>query len=219
MKPILCFDVDNTLIRSDKAHIKAFNMAFKKANLPKVKNEKIAKLLTGILGKEIIKKLFPKLKKEQIKRITLDHNKFVIKKTHKYATPIRGTVVALKKLKKEYKIVLITNCTRREILTLLKSAGITSSMYDIVIGKDEVKHAKPSPEAIFKAEKLAHHKALFMIGDSILDVKAGKKAKVKTIAVLTGHNTWKELKREKPTIVVKSVSHVPKAIELILKKR
>ncbi|MEK6826684.1 MAG: HAD hydrolase-like protein, partial [Nanoarchaeota archaeon] len=53
--------------------------------------------------------------------------------------------------------------------------------------------SKPWPDEIMKAEKLMRHKARFMVGDSIYDVMAGKKAGVKTIAILSGRYSRKQL--------------------------
>ena len=43
---LVCFDMDNTLVKSDKIHIIAFNKAFQKNNLPKA-NPKNLKNLFG----------------------------------------------------------------------------------------------------------------------------------------------------------------------------
>ena len=81
--------------------------------------------------------------------------------------------------------------------------------FDILVGSDDVAHQKPMPDEIFKAEKLAHEKASFMVGDTIYDIRAGKKANVKTVAVLTGIHNLSLLWQEKPTMVVKSVKDLP----------
>ena len=82
-------------------------------------------------------------------------------------------------------------------------------MFKILIGNDNVKHSKPYPDEILKAEKLEHHKPYFMVGDSIYDIIAGRKAKVKTIAVLTGHYSKNKLKKHHPDFILKSVNNLP----------
>ena len=215
IKPLVCFDMDNTILKSDKVHIKAFNIAFQKNNLQKVPTNILAKELYGTLAKEIVKKIYPELSQSTIRKIVDDHDNIVARETYIYAKKINGVIKALKKIKKNYTIALISNCKTKEIKPILKGAKIDHKIFSKLIGQDKVKHSKPYPDMIFKAEKLTHHKAAFVVGDSIYDVKAGKKAKIKTIAVTTGHNTKKELSNA--DAVVKDISKVPKAIESILK--
>jgi len=210
-KKLICLDLDNTIIRSDKAHIIAYNKAFKKNGLPKVK-EALLKKKFGRVGKIILKELFPALKDREINKLIKDHNYFLIKETKKYATIIPGAKAALKKLKKKYRIALVTNCSTITLTALLKGAGIDKKIFDIIIGYDKVLHPKPCPDEIIKAEKLLHLRATYMVGDTIYDILAGKKAKVKVIAVLTGNHTKAMLKKKKPYKIIKSIKDLPKIV-------
>lgn len=203
--------MDNTLLDADRVHVLAFNKAFKKNGLRKVKAKKLKKLF-GMIGEELVKKLFPKLKKQEIKKIVDDHNDMLLKETKKYIKPFRGVKRTLRRLKKRYKLALISNCTRREILTLLKTAKVDEKLFSAILGNDQVKKPKPAPDPIFKVEKLLHLNADYMVGDTIYDIIAGKKAKVVTIAVLTGDHTLEELARYKPNYIIKSVNQLPKIL-------
>jgi len=216
MKPLICFDLDNTLIRSDKAHIEAFVMAFEKYGF-KAKKEKIAPLLFGPPSEFIIKKLFPNMPPETVKLLVKEHDDLVIKKTAGLAIPIKDSPKVIKQLRKNFEIAILSNCKYSELKALLKKTGIRD--YNIAIGKDQVKHSKPYPDELFKAEKLLKHKAVFMIGDSIYDVMAGKRAGVQVISVLTGHNTKEQLKKVGTDHVVKDISVVPALLNKILIKR
>lgn len=210
-KKLICFDMDNTLIDADKLHVTAFNKAFKKNNL-KAPNPKKLKKLFGKLGILIVKDLFPKLRHKEILKVLEDHDNFVYKETKKYAKPFKGVKKTLKKLKEEYKLGVISNCKHKEILEILKAAGLEKKLFDVIIGNDDVKHGKPWPDEILKAEKLTHVRAAFMVGDTIYDIMAGKKAKVKTIAVLTGNHSRKMLKKYKPDYTLKGIHEIPKVI-------
>jgi HAD superfamily hydrolase (TIGR01549 family) len=216
MKPeknkLICFDMDHTLIKANKMHIIAFNKAFQKNNLPRVKN-KVLKKLFGIVGERIVKELFPNITKQQLKKVMRDHDNFVIKETKKYAKPFFGVKKTLKKLKKSYKLALVSNCKHKEMLAILKAAKIDRKLFSVIIGNDDVKHGKPCPDEILKAEKLTHLNAAWMIGDSIYDIIAGKKAKAKTIAVTTGNHSREELKKYKPDYIIHSLRKLPKIIK------
>ena len=213
MKPLICFDLDETLIHSDKVHIIAFNKAFKKNKLKTFHYKVIESELNGKTADKILNDLYPNLEEEKRKQILKDRTNFVIKGTYKYARQIGNSSKILKELKKDYTIGLLSKCQHKEIYILLKGAKIDKKLFNIIIGKDDVKKSKPSPDEIFKAEHLLNIKASYMVGDSIYDIQAGKKAKVKTIVVLTGNNNIKNLKKQKPYKIIKSIKYIKEAME------
>jgi HAD superfamily hydrolase (TIGR01549 family) len=217
MKQLICFDLDNTLIKSDRAHVEAFVLAFNNHGL-KVERRRIFPLLCGLPSSVIVNKLFPRLSDVKIKRIVKEHDYLVANQTYKLVRLMRGSLKVLKILKKDYEIAVLSNCNHTEIKPLMKGAGISNDMYDLIVGKDQVRRSKPYPDELFKAEKLLKHKAVCMIGDSIFDVMAGKMAGVKTISVLTGHNTRNELKEKGADVIVKDITKVPSALNKILIK-
>jgi len=212
-KKIICADMDRTLVKSDYLHAKAFNLAFEKNNLKTFPYKKLYSEFSGKAVEEIIDSLFPKILKQLKQKLKRDHKYFVTAKTSKYAKAYKGVKKALKKLKKNYDIIVISNCSHKEILQILKGAGIERSMFRKAIGEDEVKNPKPNPEAIYKARKLMHHKPFVMIGDSTVDIIAGKRAGIPVIAVLTGRHKRKELEKYKPKYIVRSFAKVPKALK------
>ena len=177
MKDLICFDLDNTLIKSDGAHINAFVKAFSEIGL-KVNKKKLAVLLYGLSSESIIKKLFPNLKNSQVTKLRKRHDELVTNETGKMIKPIKRSQYILKKLKKKYEVAIVSNCRIIELKSLLETAGITRESYNFAIGKDEVKRPKPYPDELFKAEKLSKHRAICMVGDSIFDVMAADRKSV-----------------------------------------
>lgn len=212
IKPLLCFDMDGTLISSNKAHVEAFNMAFIKNKLKPLEKRILEKYLLGETTEVIVKKLYKNLPKEVIKKIHDDKRKFIIEKTYRFARQIKNSAKILKNLKKYFRIAIASNCTHKEIIKLLSGAKIKKDCYNLIIGKDEVKYAKPYPDEIFKAEKLMKEEADFMIGDSLQDVKAAKRAKVKVIVVLTGNTTKTKLIKSKPDYIINDISYLKKIL-------
>ena len=92
-KGIICFDVDGTLIKTNKAHIDAFNKAFEKNNLPTVGSAKLISLL-GHTAIDIIHALFPDVSLRKVEAIAEDHSTF-LKTTIEFAQPIPGVNDAL----------------------------------------------------------------------------------------------------------------------------
>jgi phosphoglycolate phosphatase len=48
-----------------------------------------------------------------------------------------------------------------------------------------------------------------IVGDSIVDIQAGKSAGAKTIAVLSGLFNREELKKQKPNLIIKDINSLP----------
>ncbi len=208
---LICFDMDNTLVDADKAHLLAYNKAFKKNNLSMVADKEL-KIRFGKLGKLIVHELFPRLSWKKINKIMEDHHKIIINGA-KYMKSFPGVKPVLNKLHENYKFAVISNGRHSEIEAILKAAGFDPGLFDLLVGSDEVKNAKPYPDEIFKAEKILHLKASFMVGDTIYDIIAGKRANVKTIAVLTGNHTRKMLEKENPDYIINSLKDLLKILE------
>jgi len=210
-KKLICFDLDNTITKSDKVHIDSFNYALEQMGYEKKHPEQIYTLLgrPKFEVAEILLNNKSRKKKLELLRI---HDKRLAEKSYKYAKQIRGTKSVLKKLKKKYRLALVSNCKHENVDFILKGAKLDKKLFDVILGNDNVRRSKPCPDEIFAAEKLAKHKAEYMIGDSIYDIMAGNNAKVKTIAVLTGHYSRENLKKYNPFLIVKSIRDLPRIL-------
>ncbi len=212
MKPLICFDLDNTLVYSEKVHVNSYNYALRKF-LHKPQNPEFITKLLGRPHKQIVKILTKNAPKNKIKNIMKLHDLILIKKFYHLANSIPGVIKTLKELKKDFTLAIVSNCSHKNIKAILKGAKIPSTLFSIIIGYDEVKYSKPAPDLIFKAERKLKTKAVYMVGDSIYDIKAANKARIKAIAVLTGHYSKASLIKEKPYITLKSINQLPKFIK------
>ncbi|MFH0868609.1 MAG: HAD family hydrolase [archaeon] len=210
-RTVICFDLDGTLADTLEAHFRSFNFAFQKNNLPtKSYPEVISKF--GQPSEKIILGLFPKLSDRKLPEVAKDKIDFFISTTFRLTKPIEGVLESLKKLKERYAIALASNSTHKEILQILKEAKIPAKVFDIIIGKGDFE-PKPSPDVIKKVEKKSGARVEFIVGDTVYDLKAGKAAGVKTIAVLSGAGDIKTLGSEDPTMIIKSVAVLPEILE------
>lgn len=207
-KGVICFDLDETLIHSSRAHVMAYQQALKKHGFIGLTQEKLLSKF-GVSSKIYLKQLIPEISKKDIESVRNLHAKLLIKTSKKYVSTIRGVRKSLKILSKDYILAIVTNCTSENIKILLKAARLDSSLFEVVVGNDKGIKPKPSPEEIVKAGHLLKHKADYMVGDTIYDIIAARKARVKGIAVLTGMHTRSMLKKEKPYKILKSVKDLP----------
>ncbi|MEK6937231.1 MAG: HAD family hydrolase [Nanoarchaeota archaeon] len=208
---LVCIDLDNTLIDSDKPHILGYLNAFKKNNLP-YKSPKEIKKYFGLVSSEIIKNLYPKISKNKLNKVLEDNYNYFYKHRHQLKA-FKGIKKTLKILSKKYTLALISNCPKKQVLDSVKKTKINLKLFKLVIGCDQVKKPKPYPDEILLAEKILNKKAKFVIGDSPYDIIAGKKAHTKTIAVLTGNHSKKDLKKTNPDFIFSNFNQVLKVLK------
>ena len=131
------------------------------------------------------------------------------------AIPFPQVHETLETLYKNYPLALITlrHISKKQIIKELYQLKLLKYFKTVVTAKDVTK-PKPNPEAIIKAAKHLEIpiKYCATVGDSIVDIKAGKAAKTKTIAVLTGLYTKKELEKQKPNIIIENINQLPKIL-------
>lgn len=106
---------------------------------------------------------------------------------------VRKTLTDLKN--HGFRLAIASTDTHKRIDDSLNALGI-GSLFDIVVGVDEVVNGKPSPDMLNEIMKQTQlgHREMVIVGDSIYDMQMGRNAKVKAcIAVLTGSGKKKKL--------------------------
>jgi HAD superfamily hydrolase (TIGR01509 family) len=136
------------------------------------------------------------------------------------ATPLPNVHQTLKTLAQTMPLALVTlrSIPKKQITKELAQHKLLQ-YFQTVITTMDVKKPKPYPDAIIKAAQqlgtAPNHCAV--IGDSTVDIQAGKAATAKTIAVLTGLYTQKELQKENPDLIIKNINHLPNHLQTHLK--
>jgi len=115
--------------------------------------------------------------------------------------------------KKKYKLAIATNRPNRFTHILLKNLGI-EKYFDYILCKDQIRFGKPHPSIINKIlRKIKVNKnQVLYVGDMTIDIRTGKKAKVKTFAVATGSSTIGELGKEHPDYLEKNLAKLFKIL-------
>jgi HAD superfamily hydrolase (TIGR01509 family) len=128
------------------------------------------------------------------------------------AIPIPNVYETLQMLSQTMPLALVTlrSIPKKQITKELAKLKLLPYFIAVITTLD-VKKPKPHPEAIIKAAQQLgvpiHNCAI--VGDSIIDIQAGKAANAKTIAVLTGLYTRQELENEKPDLIIRDINKLP----------
>ncbi len=211
-KKLISFDLDQTLVDTIKSHMKSYLEVFKRNNLKIPSKEKLRNLIDGRHGRRVINGLYPHLSKEKAEKLRLGRKPILLKYSY-LMKPIPGASKALKILKKKHELALITNAAKNEVDLFLKKSKINPKIFDLILIGNKMKHPKPSPDSIIRAEHILHVDSDIHVGDSIYDVLAAKRAKAISIAVLTGQATKTKLKKYKPDYILNSVAELPKLLK------
>jgi HAD superfamily hydrolase (TIGR01509 family) len=209
----ILLDLDGTIVDSKEAYLEAVKTAFK------TMEQKIvdAKIVT-----EIPKRIEQNLPiKDLLKGIDVQKFLDVYLKAYSQATstktkPIPEVSGTLNKLSKRAKLALITMryVPKEKVIKELEKFGLAKYFQHVITALD-THNPKPSPEALIKCAKQLDIEMCecVVVGDSVADIKAGKTAGIKTVAVLSGIFSRKELEREKPDLILESVNQLPDFIE------
>jgi len=121
---------------------------------------------------------------------------------------LEGVAKSLRRMKDHgLQLAIASTYAHRRTVESLKTLKI-ASLFDVIVGPEDVVRGKPSPDMIFEVSRKTGCKAdeAVMVGDSVSDMKMGRNARVKvSIGVLTGVDGRKELEKF-ADVVVDSVS-------------
>ena len=120
-------------------------------------------------------------------------------------TMFPGVEEALEMLS-QFRLAIVTSRGREWTEASLREHKI-SPYFEVIVTADDVKKNKPDPGPILKAVVLLRvsPEDCLYVGDLPSDIRAGKRAGVKTVAVLTGLTSRERLKREKPDFMYENL--------------
>jgi HAD superfamily hydrolase (TIGR01549 family) len=205
-------DLDGTLVDSSGAYIEAGRIAFRALKKKAPRTKVLLEIPRRIEQHLSIDDITQGDTKEFMKNYLEAYYSATEAKT-KLMPNIAET---LQKLSEKAKLALITMryCPNQVILKELDYFGIAQYFTHVVTSMDTAK-PKPWPEALIKCVEALDLEMCECIiaGDSVNDVRAGKAAGARTVAVLSGLFHREELARECPDLILPNVSSLPEFIE------
>jgi HAD superfamily hydrolase (TIGR01509 family) len=198
----ILFDLDGTIVDSKDAYVEAARTAFE---------------ALGQAPPEIPRRLEQNLPIDSI--VKTDVRKFLnfylecyYKVTKVKTKPMPNVQGTLEILSRKVKLALITMrfVPKTAVWEDLTKFGLAKYFTYIVTALDTHK-PKPSAEALIKTVKALDVNICdcVIVGDSIVDVRAGKAAGAMTVAVLSGLFSREALSREQPDLILNDVTEIP----------
>jgi phosphoglycolate phosphatase-like HAD superfamily hydrolase len=209
---LLCFDVDGTLHDTDDMYVRKLAGWLKPINFlfPSQDPLKVARKL--VMVTETPATLFFGLPD----RLGFDHQltalgdylyrKGLKKNAHPFAL-IPGVKEMLEQLFPRYPLSIVTARGNRSTELFLKQLNI-HPFFQTVVTAQTCRHTKPHPDPIlWAASQLGiPAEACLMIGDTTVDILAGKAAGAQTVGVLCGFGTENELRAAGADLILENTS-------------
>ncbi len=191
------FDLDGTLLDSNKLIIDAFKHVFKTKFPDLTLTEEEYMSFIGPTLWTSFSKYEPDLKR--VDELVLLYREY----SDLYYDDLKafdGAKELLKTLKERgYKIGVVSSKMHPLVVRALKITNMIDYV-DVVVGFEDVKNHKPHPEGLLLAEKLLKSKRSIYVGDHPSDVKAGKKAHMLTCGV--SYSYHKDIIKEEPDFMI-----------------
>ena len=186
----ILFDLDGTLIDSTKAIVSSFQDSFEYFGNKPPKKEAIKALIGYPLD---IMYSHLGVDKEKVSYFVTVYKKYYRDRS-KIMTKLLPNVTQAIELASSFATLGIvttkTGLYSKELLEHMKMM----QYFEIIVGREDVVNPKPHPEPILKALDFlnADKSKSWMIGDTVMDLEAAQRAKIKSVALLCGYGDESE---------------------------
>lgn len=116
---------------------------------------------------------------------------------------VDGAIALLRELRKTYRLALTTTRGRADVDRFIAQFGLDGA-FTAIVTRDDVRRLKPHAEPVQRAaeELELPPEQCIVIGDTSMDIRAGKRAGALTVGVLSGFGEARRLKRHNPDLIV-----------------
>lgn len=192
---LIIFDLDGTIVDTCEDITVSLNFCLREYGILEfTKNE--VKNMIGEGVKKFIEKALEKrgLSKDLLEDILDCFVSYYKEHIADYTKPYPGVIETLEKLQGIKKVIISNKLTTLSIKTLISTGLI--NYFDFVAGNDFFSEQKPSPLPLLETiEKFKiKRENTLIVGDSNIDIEAGKSAGIKTVAVTYGYRDKNLLK-------------------------
>jgi HAD superfamily hydrolase (TIGR01509 family) len=204
----LCFDVDGTLSDTDDAYVSRLAVVFR--GLPFLHEpERAARrlvmwlespgtFLVGIAGRLSIDDELKGL-------VNWSYRNF--RRQAKTLPSVPGIASMLRELRRFYPMAVVSARDERSTLKFLEEANLRSN-FQVIVTAHSASRTKPYPDPVRLAARLlgVAPESCLMIGDTTVDIRAGRAAGAQTVGVLCGFGEQAELLRHGADLILSSTS-------------
>jgi len=214
----LCFDVDGTLRDTDDQYTAKLARSFQPIHklLPNQDAHTFARRVVMTLDTPInaAYTLLDWLHLDgSVINLLEKFQDFQLRKSKASLPLVPGTLASLQQLEKRYPMSIVSARGEKGTLEFLEHHQIADKFVCIASGQTTT-HTKPWPDPVLWCAQQMNvpPENCLMIGDTTVDIRAGRAASAQTVGVLSGFGDRKELSRAGADLIVKNVADLTKII-------
>jgi HAD superfamily hydrolase (TIGR01509 family) len=195
------FDVDGTLIESNRAHAETWADALREYGMD-VGADAIRPLI-GIGGDKLLPKVANIEAESRLGNAIAQRKKALFAERLPTLKPTRGARSLVEHLRASHiELAVATSADEEEMSALLKAAGV-GDLFPIRSSKDDAAQSKPDPDIVHAAMRRsrAAPATTMMIGDTPYDVEAARRAGIRIIALQCG-GYWSDSDLQRATAIL-----------------
>jgi len=196
--PAFLFDLDGTLVDSVYQHVLAWHDALDREGIPLSVwriHRKIG-MSGGLFANALLRELGREITPELTERLRMAHAEAFLARLDT-VQPLPGAVELLRALDAARAPWAIATSGRMETAgPLVRSLGVDPERA-VVVTRDQVRHAKPDPDLFLAAAARlgVDIEAAVVVGDSVWDLLAARRARALGVGLLSGGYGREELER------------------------
>lgn len=207
---LVIFDFDGVLVDTADDIAVAANVVLERYGMPAASRERVRAHIGG--GAEaLIRRLLPDSSDEVFREATALFKATYTDAYDVHTTLYPGASETLEGLFAAHKaMAIVTNKMETLAGALVRKLGV-ERYFNLVVGPESVTRRKPDPEAIdlvLSRLGLSAERTL-MIGDTAVDILAGKAAGTHTCGALYGYGPQSEIEAVAPDYLIRSIQEVP----------
>ncbi len=207
----LCFDLDGTLLETDDALVRALErwLVWRPADRRRALARRLIMAAEGPANAFLA--LVDRLGVDQALGPLLDrlHRRRGLTSVGALR-PVAGALPALHRLAGRYPLALVTAREARSASAFLETFHLASEVHCIATART-TRRGKPDPAPILWAASClaVAPSACLVVGDTTVDIRAGRSAGAQTVGVLCGFGERQELERAGADLILGSVAELP----------
>ncbi|EQB87482.1 pyrophosphatase PpaX [Clostridium punense] len=199
------FDLDGTLINTNKLIVSSFQYVFKENLNLMVEEQEIVQYFG-----EPLSYTMAKYTKDRVEELVQKYVEYSLSIHDEYTEGFEGVEEGLSYLKeKGYKLAIVTSKRRSTALRGLRLFDL-EKYFDVIISPEDTEKHKPCGEPVLKACEVLDlsPEEVLMVGDSHNDILCGRNAGTKTCLVKYTALPLEKLLEHKPDYVIESIEDI-----------
>ena len=200
---LIIFDLDGTLVDAYSAIYKSVNFALSELGFPSQKFSYI-KRAVGKGDRHLMVDFVGEKLADQALKIYRRHHTKALESGVRF---LPGAKSLLNWGKSQGFLLAVASNRPTKFVKIILRTLKADDYFDKVLCADKAPKPKPYPDILFKIcddLKVKKDQTIF-VGDMVIDVDCGNRAKIKTVAVATGSNSKKELKQSRPYKIINQI--------------